>query len=303
MSMKMLSYESIFGLGEEPENGGTPGKEQVVLLPIDQIRDKQGHSFTVRDDVQMAELVESIRRVGVLEPCLVHRLPDGGYEINSGHRRKRASLLAGKTHLPAIIRECSPAARDIEEVDSNLYRGELSPMEKARAYRKRMDAIREEKKSGQETGDVSRKPGTRSDEILAAEMEESRNQINRYLRLNELIDPLQELADEKKLPLVTAVELSYLTAPDQELVVCCMGDTIPSAVQAKALREYGGRGQLNRAVVELVLQEKEKPARVTLKRDVLSRFFPPDCPPDEMQRVIYDLLAGWKAGDISISGK
>lgn len=288
----MAGYDAIFGVTAEPalkEN-----EEKVVRVPIDKVHDKRGHSFEVRDDIKMAELVESVKRVGVLEPCIVYRLPDGDYEMNAGHRRKRASILAGLSELPVIIREKPQNAMDIEEVDTNIYRGDPSPMEKARAYLKRLRAIGEERKA------QDANTGKRTDQILAEEAAESRNQINRYIRLNYLIAPLQELTDSKKLPLVAASELSYLKEEEQELVhEFIQNGRTPSTDQATKLKEYSKAGTLNRAVFDLVLQEKEKGEKVTLKAKVLKQYFPPEYKQEDMEKVILKLLEKWqKTGSI-----
>lgn len=292
--MELMSYEAIFGINSHDKPAEV--HEQVMRIPLDKIRDKVGHSFSVKDDIKMAELVESVKRAGVLEPCIVYELPDGSYEMNAGHRRKRASELAGLTDLPVIIRKKQQDDRDIEEVDTNINRGEPSPMEKARAYKKRMEALKEDRAKTRQNGGagIQQDKGKRSDQILAEQLEKSRNQINRYIRLNELIEPLQELAAQKKLPLVPAVELSYLQKDEQELLYTYMGSCVPSEAQAKKLREYSKKKELNKAVIELVLQEKEKGVRVTLNNDTLRQYFPEDYAPNDMTKIIINLLEGWK---------
>lgn len=299
----MAGYDAIFGVTAEPalkEN-----EEKVVRVPIDKVHDKRGHSFEVRDDIKMAELVESVKRVGVLEPCIVYQLPDGDYEMNAGHRRKRASILAGLSELPVIIREKPQNAMDIEEVDTNIYRGDPSPMEKARAYLKRFKAIGEERKEKEaekarkraagESVEEDVNAGKRTDQILAEEAAESRNQINRYIRLNYLIAPLQELADSKKLPLVAASDLSYLKADEQDIVLeFIQNGRTPSTDKAAKLKEYSKAGTLNRAVFDLVLQEKEKGEKVTLKAKVLKQYFPPEYKQEDMEKIILKLLEKWK---------
>lgn len=307
--MALLKYDEIFGLSEPIISDVIlkDAEEKVIRVPIEKTHEKKDHSFNVLDDVKMAELVESIKRVGVLEPCIVYERPDGEYEMNAGHRRRRASILAGLSDLPVIIRKKKKNMADIEEVDTNINRGEPSPMEKARAYKKRMEAIDKERKeikaekerviaAGGNPEEI-KDPyvGIRSDQALAQEAAESRNQINRYLRLNYLIEPLQTLADKKKLPLIPAVELSYLKEQEQNKLFDFIqaNGKIPSMEQASGLKKYSREGKLNETVIELLMTDKEKEPRITLKTKTLQQYFPENYNQEQMEAVILELLENW----------
>lgn len=196
--------------------------DAVVKLPVSSLRDFPCHPYKVRDDESMLETAESVKTFGVLVPIIVRPCDDGGYEIISGHRRKRACELAGIDAMPAIVRELDDDAATIVMVDSNLQRENILPSERAQAYKMKLEAMK--RQAGRPSKENVSQVGTqkRSDQIMAEELGESRNQIQRYIRLTELAPELQEMVDNKKIAFTPAVELSYLSESEQRLLLDAM---------------------------------------------------------------------------------
>jgi ParB family chromosome partitioning protein len=244
----------------------------------------------------MQETVESVKAYGVLVPILVRPGPDG-YEIISGHRRKRAAELAGLDTLPAIVRDLDDDEATIVMVDSNLQRENILPSERAKAYKMKLEAI---KHQGQRADLTSCQVGTRSrsDKQVAEDVGESARTIQRYIRLTELSPPLQQMVDEKKIAITPAVELSYLKPQEQALLLETMDSeqATPSLSQAQRLKQLSQIGMLNEDNVLTILSEQKKPEGydVTLSGKTLQKYFPQSYTPRQMEAVILRLLDAWQ---------
>ena len=271
--------------------------EYITNIPVEKLKPFPNHPFQVRDDDSMRETVESIKTYGVLQPVIVRPAKDGDYEILSGHRRKRASELAGRKTIPAIVRELDDNAAIIFMVDSNLQRENILPSERAAAYKMKMEAL---KRQGVRTDLTSSQVETklRSDQKVAEEAGESRAQIQRYIRLTELQPELQQMVDEKKMAFTPAVEISYLKPDEQRMLL----DTIsseqatPSLSQAQRLKKLSQAGELTDDSMLSIMSEQKKPERndLTIPADVLEKFFPRSFTPMKMQEVIIKLLESWQ---------
>ena len=271
--------------------------EYITNIPVEKLKPFPNHPFQVRDDDSMRETVKSIKTYGVLQPAIVRPSKDGDYEILSGHRRKRASELAGRKTIPAIVRELDDDAAIIFMVDSNLQRENILPSERAAAYKMKMEAL---KRQGVRTDLTSSQVETklRSDQKVAEEAGESRAQIQRYIRLTELQPELQQMVDEKKMAFTPAVEISYLKPDEQRMLL----DTIsseqatPSLSQAQRLKKLSQSGELTDDSMLSIMSEQKKPERndLTIPADVLEKFFPRSFTPMKMQEVIIKLLESWQ---------
>ena len=269
-----------------------------IRLPLDKMEPFPNHPFKVIDDDKMLETVESIKERGVLVPILVRPKNDGNFEIVSGHRRHHASQLAGLTEIPAIVREMDDDTAILLMVDSNLQREELLPSEKAFAYKMKLDAM---KRQGQRTdltsAQIGRKfDGKESRELLAEQVGESRNQISRFIRLTNLVPNLLDRVDNKTMAFNAAVEVSYLTEPEQ-LMLCDAierEECTPNLSQAKRLKQYSQDGKLDENVIDAIMTE-EKPIedKLVLKGDVLAKYFPRTYTPSQKQKIIVKLLEDW----------
>ena len=227
----------------------------VVKLPIGSLRYFSGHPYKVRDDESMRETAESVKTFGVLVPIIVRPCDGGGYEIISGHRRKRACELAGIDAMPAIVRDLDDDAATIVMVDSNLQRENVLPSERAQAYKMKLEAMK--RQAGRPSKENVSQVGTqkRSDQIMAEELGESRNQIQRYIRLTELAPELQEMVDNKKIAFTPAVELSYLSESEQQLLLDAMDSeqATLSLSQAQRLKQFSQRGELTAEVMRAIM--------------------------------------------------
>ena len=255
------------------------------------------HPFKVRDDAEMEKVVESVATYGVLTPAIARRRPEGGYELISGHRRHHAAQLAGLETMPVIVRDLDDDAAVIAMVDANLQREEILPSERAQAYKMRMEAI---KHQGQRRDLTSSQIGTklRSDEIMAQELGESRNQVQRYIRLTELIPEIQEMVDTKQIAFNPAVELSYLKPEEQQDFIEAMdyGQATPSLSQAQRIKTLSRDGMCTLEAMCAVMSEEKKPEvdHVTLKNDVIRKYFPKSYTPQQMEQTIIKLLDQWQ---------
>lgn len=294
-NIQIASYDDLFKTDEERL---TDTQERVQNLPLDRLVPFPDHPFKVLDDEKMLETVESIRERGVLVPILVRPTNDGNFEIVSGHRRHHASLLAGKTEIPAIVREMDDDTAVLLMVDSNLQREELLPSEKAFAYKMKLDAM---KRQGQRTdltsAQIGRKlNGKESRELLADQTGESRNQISRYIRLTNLIPDLLNRVDNKTIAFNAAVEVSYLTEPEQKMLCDAIEreECTPNLKQARRLKQFSQDGKLDENVIDAIMTE-EKPIedKLVLKGDVLAKYFPKTYTPSQKQKVIVKLLEDW----------
>ena len=294
-NIQLASYDDLFKTDEERQ---ADAQERVQSLPLDRLMPFPNHPFKVLDDEKMQETVESIKERGVLVPILVRPTNDGNFEIVSGHRRHHASLLAGKTEIPAIVREMDDDTAILLMVDSNLQREELLPSEKAFAYKMKLDAM---KRQGQRTdltsAQIGRKfDGKESRELLAEQVGESRNQISRFIRLTNLVPDLLDRVDNKTMAFNAAVEVSYLTEPEQ-LMLCDAierEECTPNLSQAKRLKQYSQDGKLDENVIDAIMTE-EKPIedKLVLKGDVLAKYFPRTYTPSQKQKIIVKLLEDW----------
>ena len=294
-NIQLASYDDLFKTDEERQ---ADAQERVQSLPLDRLMPFPNHPFKVLDDEKMQETVESIKERGVLVPILVRPTNDGNFEIVSGHRRHHASLLAGKTEIPAIVREMDDDTAILLMVDSNLQREELLPSEKAFAYKMKLDAM---KRQGQRTdltsAQIGRKlNGKESRELLADQTGESRNQISRYIRLTNLVPDLLNRVDNKTIAFNAAVEVSYLTEPEQKMLCDAIEreECTPNLKQARRLKQFSQDGKLDENVMDAIMTE-EKPIedKLVLKGDVLAKYFPKTYTPSQKQKVIVKLLEDW----------
>lgn len=294
-NIQLASYDDLFKTDEERQ---ADAQERVQSLPLDKLEPFPNHPFKVIDDDKMLETVESIKERGVLVPILVRPKNDGNFEIVSGHRRHHASQLAGLTEIPAIVREMDDDTAILLMVDSNLQREELLPSEKAFAYKMKLDAM---KRQGQRT-DLTcariahKSDGIKSRDILAEQVGESKDQIRRYIRLTSLVPDLLNRVDNKTIAFNAAVEVSYLTEPEQ-LMLCDAierEECTPNLSQAKRLKQYSQDGKLDENVVDAIMTE-EKPIeeKLVLKGDVLAKYFPRTYTPSQKQKIIVKLLEDW----------
>ena len=275
--------------------------EYITNIPVEKLKPFPNHPFQVRDDDSMRETVESIKTYGVLQPAIVRPAKDGDYEILSGHRRKRASELAGRKTIPVIIRELDDDAAIIFMVDSNLQRENILPSERAAAYKMKLEALKRQGIRNDLTCtqvEYKLDYGKKSVEKVAEEAGESRAQIQRYVRLTELQPELQQMVDEKKMAFTPAVEISYLKPDEQKMLL----DTIsseqatPSLSQAQRLKKLSQSGELTYDSMLSIMSEQKKPERndLTIPADVLEKFFPRSFTPMKMQEVIIKLLESWQ---------
>jgi len=267
--------------------------EKVVILNPAEISDFPNHPFKVKQDDAMAEMVDSVRKYGVLVPALVRPKEDGGYEMVAGHRRKFAAALAELTEIPCIVRNLTDDEATIIMVDSNLQRETILPSEKAFAYKMKLDAM---KRQGQRNDLTSRQVGTksRSDKQLADNSPDSARQIQRYIRLTELIPSILQMVDDKKIALNPAVELSYLSKEQQESLYSTMEceDCTPSLAQAIKMKEFSKDGKLTDEVILSIMQE-EKPnqkEQFKMPKERISKYFAPGTPAQKIEDTIIKAL-------------
>lgn len=294
-NIQLASYDDLFKTDEERQ---ADAQERIQNLPLDKLEPFPNHPFKVIDDDKMLETVESIKERGVLVPVLVRPKNDGNFEIVSGHRRHHASQLAGLTEIPAIVREMDDDTAILLMVDSNLQREELLPSEKAFAYKMKLDAMK--RQAGRPKENV-RQIGTnligqRSDSIMAQEVNESARTIQRYIRLTNLVPDLLDRVDNKTMAFNAAVEVSYLTEPEQIMLCDAIEreECTPNLSQAKRLKQYSQDGKLDENVMDAIMTE-EKPIedKLVLKGDVLAKYFPRTYTPSQKQKIIVKLLEDW----------
>ena len=294
-----LALKGLDDLFSTEENRQEEQREQVQQIPIDELHPFTNHPFKVLDDEAMTRTVESIAQYGVLAPLIARPRPDGdGYEIISGHRRQYAAKLAGLETLPVIVRQMSDDAAVILMVDSNLQREHILPSERALAYKMKLDAMR--RSGGRPSKENVSQIGTqkRSDQIMAEELGESRNQIQRFIRLTNLIPELLDMVDEKKISFNPAVELSYLDESQQRDFLEAMEDTqnAPSLSQAQQLKKMAQQGELSyEKAFDVMGQEKRSEKdTVTIKNETLRKYFPRSYTPKQMEEKIVQLLDAWQ---------
>jgi len=272
--------------------------EQILNLPVEQIRPFDNHPFQVNDDDElMQQTIDSIMQVGVLNPVIVRPMEDGGYQMVSGHRRLRACELAGIETIPAIARELNDYEAVHLMVDSNIQRENILPSERAKAYRMKMDALKHQGKAAEQT---SSQIGTklRTDEQIAREVGSSRNQVQRFIRLTELLPELLDMVDRKEIAFSPAVELSYLKEEEQRLFLEAMdySQATPSLSQAQRIKKLSQQGACTQDAMFSIMSEEKKSDmdKLTIKQDVLRKYFPKSYTPLQMQQTIIKLLEQWQ---------
>mgnify|MGYP002578620522 FL=1 len=296
-SAKNIVLKSVDDIFQTEENRADAQRERVQEIPLDQLKPFRNHPFKVCDDQRMLDTVDSIREYGVLVPAIARPDPEGGYELISGHRRKRGCEMAGLQTMPVIIRNLDDDAAVLVMVDSNIQREELLPSERAFAYKMKLEAL---KHQGARSDLTSSQLGTklRADELLAQQAGESRNQVQRFIRLTELISELLDMVDERKLAFNPAVEVSYLKRDEQRMLLEAMDaeQTTPSLSQAQRLKKFSQEGRLTEEAMSAIMSEEKKSEmdKVTLRSDTLYKYFPKSYTPKQMEQTIIRLLDVWK---------
>ena len=293
-NISLSSYDDIFQTDQSREEAQ---QERVQEIPLSELHPFKGHPFKVLDDEAMQKTVESIAQFGVMTPAIARPRPEGGYELIAGHRRHHASELAGKETMPVIVRDMDDDAATILMVDSNLQRQTLLPSERAFAYKMKLEAI---KHQGQRTDLTSSQVGMKLQamDIVGQEAGDSRNQVHRYIRLTELIPELLDMVDEKKIAFNPAVEISYLKPNEQQDFLEAMdyAQSTPSLSQAQRLKKFSQEGKCSLDAMCAIMSEEKKGEldRVTIKHDVLRKYFPKSYTPKQMEDTIIKLLEQWQ---------
>ena len=293
-NVSLSSYDEIFST---EETRSQENLEKIQNLPLAELHPFQNHPFKVVDDEAMQRTVESVARYGVLAPAIARPRPEGGYEIISGHRRLHAAELAGLKNIPVIVRNMDDDAAVIAMVDANLQRESILPSERAFAYKMKLEAM---KHQGQRTDLTSCQLGTklRTDALVAEGTNESARTVQRFIRLTELIPELLDMVDQKQLSFNPAVELSYLSQPEQHELLDAMDYTqsTPSLSQAQRLKKLSQEGTLDLNTMRTIMSEIKKPelGNVTLKDATLRKYFPRSYTPRQMQETIIKLLEQWQ---------
>ena len=297
-SAKKIELASVDDLFSTEESRQDEQLEKIQEIPLSELHPFKDHPFKVKDDDAMIETADSIKKYGVLVPAIARPLPDGGYELVAGHRRRRASELAGKETMPVIVRDLDDDAATIIMVDSNLQRENLLPSERAFAYKMKLEAV---KHQGARTDLTSRQLGEKSQtsiQKVADQAGESQRQVQRYIRLTELIPELMDMVDEKKIALNPAYELSFLKKDEQVDLLDAMDSeqATPSLSQAQRLKKYSQEGHLTLDMMRVIMGEEKKSDldRVTFTSDTLRKYFPKSYTPQRMQETIIKLLEAWQ---------
>ena len=293
-----LALKGLDDLFSTEENRQEEQREQVQQIPIDELHPFTNHPFKVLDDEAMTRTVESIAQYGVLAPLIARPRPEGGYEIISGHRRQYAAKLAGLENLPVIVRQMSDDAAVILMVDSNLQREHILPSERALAYKMKLDAMR--RTSGRPSKENSRQlvGNFETADVVGKESGKSGRQVQRFIRLTNLIPELLDMVDEKKISFNPAVELSYLDESQQRDFLEAMEDTqnAPSLSQAQQLKKMAQQGEFSyeKAFDVMGQEKKSEKDTVTIKNETLRKYFPRSYTPKQMEEKIIQLLDAWQ---------
>lgn len=293
INISLKSYDSIF------QNDEQRNSEEIKPVPLSELKPFEQQPFKVLLDESMDELVDSIKQCGVLTPVIVRPHKDGGYEILSGHRRVKACELAGITEIPVVVKNLDDDTATILLVDSNLQREHILPSEKAFAYQMKLEAMK--RKAGRPLKENSEQialnfQGKQSSEILGEQVGESKDQIRRYIRLTNLIDPILDMVDNNQIAMNAAVEISYLGSKEQAAVLQSIEkeDTSPSIAQAKKIRKFHQDGKLNEAVIDsIMMEQKPETVKITLGEDKLKKYFPKSYTKEKMEEIILKLLDKW----------
>ena len=290
LNVSLNSYDDIFSTEETRQE---EQREQVQQIPIDELYPFKDHPFKVLDDEAMQRTVESIKQLGVTNPLIARPRPDGGYEIISGHRRQHAAQLARLKTLPVIVRDMSDDAAVLLMVDSNLQREQILPSERAFAYKMKYDVLK--RKSGRrKAGQVDHNSGKKGLEIISEETGDSPKQVQRYIKMADLIPELLEKVDDGSMGFTPAVQIAYLKKKEQKDVLDAMELTLctPLLSQAMRMKKLSADGKLTTQRVEDILSEiKQKETdRVVFKNDQLHKYFPKNYSTEQMKREIIELL-------------
>ena len=314
-SAKKIELASVDDLFSTEESRQDAAREKIIEISLSELFPFEDHPFSVKDDDAMKETVESVKEVGVVVPAIARPREGGGYELIAGHRRKRACELAGLETMPVIVRSMDRDAAIIAMVDSNLQRENILPIEKAKAYKMKLEAM---KRQGKRTDLTSRQvvdklglgelpaqpvppPAEKKKPVaadrLGSKSGESGRQVQRYIRLTELSPELQQMVDEKKIAMSPAVELSYLKPEEQALLVETMESeqATPSLSQAQRMKKMSQEGKLDEDTILSVMSEQKKPEvdRIVFTSDTLHKYFPRSYTPKKMEETIISLLEGW----------
>ena len=297
-SAKNIVLKSVDDIFQTEENRADAQRERVQEIPLDQLKPFKNHPFKVRDDQRMLDTVDSIREYGVLVPAIARPDPEGGYELISGHRRKRGCEMAGLQTMPVIIRNLDDDAAVLVMVDSNIQREELLPSERAFAYKMKLEALKHQgARTDRTSGQVVQKSKL-SVEIVAEQAGENYKQVQRYIRLTELISELLDMVDERKLAFNPAVEVSYLKQDEQRMLLEAMDaeQTTPSLSQAQRIKKFSQEGRLTEEAMSAIMSEEKKSEmdKVTLRSDTLYKYFPKSYTPKQMEQTIIRLLDVWQ---------
>ena len=299
-SVKKIELASVDDLFSTEEGRQDAKLEKIQEIPLSELHPFRNHPFKVKDDEAMLETADSIKQYGVLVPAIARPDPEGGYELVAGHRRHRASELAEKETMPVIVRDLDDDAATIIMVDSNLQRESLLPSERAFAYKMKLEAMKHQGERVDLTcAQVGHKSdGRKSRDILAEQVGQSKNQIQRFIRLTELIPELLDMVDEKKIALNPAYELSFLKKEEQVDLLDAMDSeqATPSLSQAQRLKKYSQEGHLTLDMMRVIMGEEKKSDldRVTFTSDTLRKYFPKSYTPQRMQETIIKLLEQWQ---------
>ena len=298
MHLPKVTIDDFFTTQEERDKKDL---EYVSMIPVKEITNFPNHPYQVREDEEMLNMAESIKKFGIIHPVIVRKKENGGYEMISGHRRKRACEIAGFKEIKAIVRELTDDEATILMVDSNNQREKVLPSEKAFAYKMKLEAMKRQGKRNDLTSvPLGQKLDNRTTrEKIADEFGEGATNIQRYIRLTYLVPELRKIVDEDKMGLRIAVELSYLTEDEQKIVADNMEylDVVPSHAQARIMRDKSEKGELTNEEIEILLEE-EKPnqkEQIKFKYDKVKDYFPSGYSIEKMQEVITKLLESYQA--------
>lgn len=291
LNISLKSYDSIFQ-SEEQRN-----TEEIKPVPISELKPFTEQPFKVKLDEDMDALVESIKQCGVLTPVIARPHKDGGYEILSGHRRVKACELAGITDIPVVVKNLDDDTATILLVDSNLQREHILPSEKAFAYQMKLEAMK--RKAGRPSKENPRQivGNLESADILGQDTGESGRQIQRYIRLTNLIDPILDMVDNNQIAMNAAVEISYLGSKEQAAVMQSIEkeETSPSIAQARKMRKFHQDGNLSNAVIDsIMMEQKPETVKITLGEEKLKKYFPKSYSKAKMEEIILKLLDKWR---------
>ena len=295
-SARKVELASVDDLFTTEESRQDAAREKIMEIPLTELFPFEDHPFSVRDDDAMKETVESVKEYGVLAPAIARPREGGGYEIISGHRRKRACELAGLETMPVIVRNWDRDTAIIAMVDSNLQRENISPIERGKAFKMKMEAI---KRQGARTDLTSPQVAAkfRCDDEVAKDAGMSGDTVRRYVRLTELSPELQQMVEDKKIALTPAAEISYLKPEEQALLVETIESeqATPSLSQAQRMKKMSQEGKLNEDTMLSVMSEQKKPEvdRIVFTSDTLRKYFPKSYTPKKMEETIIGLLESW----------